>query len=831
MTKSRYKPHPDDKKVPIDTLRTLPTDRPVAVYYRQSTLEQVGNISTVVQTVDMTKHLMRLGWARSDIILIDMDAGVSGTKKIDERPGMRELFDLIEHGEIGAVACEDEDRLFRDVTQIQVNIFIEACKSAHVMVITPSITYDFADPVLGDFHARQSRFKSEIAADYIKSFVRGKLHRAKQHLARNGRWFGGRVPPGYMIDIRKTLDDGQPNQHWRKYVPFKPYAEVVLAYFEMFVSKAGNLHDTLRQIYENGPFYPDRNICLPPPGFRRIYPFHPYPNGYCPGRQALQHLLTNAVYIGHWVMNDAVVIYDNHPAIVPDDLFFRAFNYLSPVTLKGEPNQNYRPFRDLARPTLEEHRTEERPLCSGMIVWEYGGKPLTLSTIWISQHEYYVYAAQTGEPIDRYKWSKKASEIDQAVVELVRQKLVATFDEDVWAATLADFTDAFEKERVHITARITQLERVMDNLAVGLGQLSNPAMIQRAEKQFSEAQTEYERLKANLEDNDAEAKSYQAVVQLRKEYLPALNHWDDLERNEKRAVLHAFIEQIEATPFDRSGLMLQIKWRDQTTDEVMLIRQSGAARDWLMSEVQELLDLLDNDASQVEIAAAFPDRTWEAIRHRIWEVRGGGAVDHIDPKPIHDRETYTDYVERISGDTVRKAGSGDRWNSEDAQRLLDLFDAGATQVQIAEAFPTRRWWRIRAKLTKMRGTGLKIPAVGTIQRNETIHDYWKRTGQSSGGEEVDEDVDDDGSTVTVRSTTNLPDCPDGSRARERLRCIGFRGPLRRGGRGGGEPGHRWPVHSRLPQRPPARRLRSLRRACEPRPPHRRAVPAAGTAGG
>jgi hypothetical protein len=232
-------------------------------------------------------------------------------------------------------------------------------------------------------------------------------------------------------------------------------------------------------------------------------------------------------------------------------------------------------------------------------------------------------------------------------------------------------------------------------------------------------------------------------------------------------VLHAFIEQIEATPFDRSGLMLQIKWRDQTTDEATLIRQSGGARDWLMSEVQELLALLDNDASQVEIAAAFPDRTWEAIRHRIWKVRGGGAVDYIDPKPMRDREKYADFVTRINDGTDRIAGSGDRWNTDDEKRLLDLFDAGATQVGIAEAFPARRWWRIRAKLAKMRGTGLKIPAVGVIQRNKTIHDHWKRAGQSSDGEEVDEDTDYDESTVTVQSTTNRSDCRGGSRAHER----------------------------------------------------------------
>jgi hypothetical protein len=45
-----------------------------------------------------------------------MDAGISGTTKIDERPGMSKLFALINQKAIGAVACQDEDRLFRDVT-------------------------------------------------------------------------------------------------------------------------------------------------------------------------------------------------------------------------------------------------------------------------------------------------------------------------------------------------------------------------------------------------------------------------------------------------------------------------------------------------------------------------------------------------------------------------------------------------------------------------------------------------------------------------------------------------------------------------------------------
>ena len=152
MGKRRYKPNVPAKAT--DTLSALPTDRPIAVYYRQSTKSQIGNISTSIRTVDMVEHLKGRGWSEDDIIMIDMDGGVSGTTKIDERPGMRMLFDLITSGQIAAVACQDEDRLFRDVTQIQVNIFIEACRGSSVQVVTPSMVYDFANELTGTFHAR-----------------------------------------------------------------------------------------------------------------------------------------------------------------------------------------------------------------------------------------------------------------------------------------------------------------------------------------------------------------------------------------------------------------------------------------------------------------------------------------------------------------------------------------------------------------------------------------------------------------------------------------------------------------------------------------------------
>ena len=122
----KYKPQHSDEISPVQP-GILPTDRPVAVYYRQSSMKQVGNISTDMQQIDLPHYIMSLGWSQDRIILIDEDEGVSGAKSIDERVGMSRLFDLILTRKIGAVAVQAEDRLFRDETQIQVNVFIDAC--------------------------------------------------------------------------------------------------------------------------------------------------------------------------------------------------------------------------------------------------------------------------------------------------------------------------------------------------------------------------------------------------------------------------------------------------------------------------------------------------------------------------------------------------------------------------------------------------------------------------------------------------------------------------------------------------------------------------------
>ena len=320
----KYKPQRSEDSIPV-LPGALPLDCPIAVYYRQSSMAQVGNISTDMQQIDLPKYVVSLGWQEQNIILIDEDEGVSGAKRIDERAGMSRLFDLMITGKIGAVAVQAEDRLFRDETQIQVNVFIDACVKNDVRVLTPYFKYNFADKHEGPYHRLLFRMRAEQAADFLNSYVRGRLYAAKERMLMQGMWMGGNINLGYMVDDRKSLPSGIPNPDWRKYQPFEPCAEVVVKIFETFVMLGGNRRATLRYLYDNGPHFPDFDnpdlLHEVPPGFIWAKPMRMLKRGgiYMVGTIALQNMLTNAVYLGHWVFKDRVVQWNNHPAIVQNE--------------------------------------------------------------------------------------------------------------------------------------------------------------------------------------------------------------------------------------------------------------------------------------------------------------------------------------------------------------------------------------------------------------------------------------------------------------------------------------------------------------------------------
>ena len=188
---------------------TIPQGAKVGIYARQSTLNQVKNntVSAEMQTDELFVLATRMGVKEEDIILYIENQRKDGTVKnasgrlrIDQREGLQALVQRIEAGEIKAVITFLEDRLFRDETQIQVNTFILICQEHTVLVITPFMTYDFRNP----YHVKQFRWKCEQAADFLREYIRYRLHAAKQHVSSRGQYDGRTVPVGYIVHRRRV---------------------------------------------------------------------------------------------------------------------------------------------------------------------------------------------------------------------------------------------------------------------------------------------------------------------------------------------------------------------------------------------------------------------------------------------------------------------------------------------------------------------------------------------------------------------------------------------------------------------------------------------------
>lgn len=448
---------------------SLPLDRAVAVYYRQSSMKQVGNVSTDIQQIDLPRYVNSLGWAVDEIMLIDEDEGVSGAKRIDERKGMSRLYNLIITGAIGTVAVQAEDRLFRDETQIQVNVFIDACVKNSVRVITPYFKYNFADKHEGPYHRLLFRMRAEQAADYLNSYVRGRLMAAKERMMLQGMWVGENINLGFMVDDRKNLSNGIPNPAWRRYVPFEPCADVVVQIFETFVAKGGNIRSTLRHIFDTGPHFPDFDDPalqhLVPPGFMWAKPLRMLKRGniYMPGSLALVNMMTNPVYLGHWMHKERVVVWNNHPAIVPEDLFYRAFNYLSPYTLEGEENPHYAPRLGRVHSTKKKVHTLPRAIYEGLIGSFHEGKWRNANVACRKSIATYAYNCHYMDLADNQHlmWARHCEYFDKAITDMLHSKLRATFDPQVWEDVLASASEDFETERRMLRHQLAAIEQKM----------------------------------------------------------------------------------------------------------------------------------------------------------------------------------------------------------------------------------------------------------------------------------------------------------------------------------------------------------------------------------
>jgi len=655
---------------PIDPYKAqaLPLGRPAAVYYRQSSEGQIGNIMTTLQTIDMIEHLLHQGWVRENVAMIDADAAVSGTKKIRERKGMSQLYDLIEAGQIGLVAAQDVDRFFRDVTMIETNLFIDACKRNNVQVMTPRMVYDFAHPIMGSSHIKMFREEAQRAADYLEYQIRGRLVKARHSRSAGGMWSGRKILPGFMVDCRAKVDE-QRNPDFRKYKRFDLYADVLLRYFEIFRENNGNLFQTWHQIDRNGPYFPNIPEGAVPEGFKATVHLKrrsPFTNGLTPSHTGLTYMLVNVAYIGHWIHMGAVVQWNNHEPIIPLDLFMFAYNRLSPTDFHGDPNPQYVPYRPWTRHDKAE-RTEAPPAYSGLVYTddlpEFPHK--RLATIWNTNAGHYKYLLNE-YPYRSNVWNIQAIILDRLIDEMLLERLRATtIDEAAWKAALASVENVDQSEVRRLKAAIRQAETAKDNIIATLGLLSNAEMVARAQAKFEKSDNEIIELKAELNRIQSGKQQSKSLAEARPALEMVIKRWSEVPHDEKRGLFEAFASHVKVSKVTRHTKHVTVFWRDGSTSKRSTTHKCNGYF-WDEAELEALREKFDSNVDQWRILREFPDYTWRSLQERYAYRYGNGHFpkDYAGKKPYNRFARWQDtaeyQVERKASQLAASGASIDR---------------------------------------------------------------------------------------------------------------------------------------------------------------------------
>jgi len=290
---------------------------------------------TVLVRQSSAKQAERLGFARERIRVLDWDMGIGAyNTTIEDRPALRHwLSELLPRGESRVVLVSQEDRLFRDRTEIQVNRFIEQV-GRHggwvVCGIGNARIYCFRR----EMDRELFRMACKYGRQYVEYHIKGRLHPAIQRAALAGRYAGGPIPWGYLVDY----DAYSPT--FKRFVRYEPHARLVVDHiFRTFAAlPTPSTIEVARHWGREGLVWPffglgvdARRVRLVEARCRRNealggYDFH--------FRQA-HNVLTDVAYLG-WRARQGQVAWDDerqapricHEPLVEPDLFWWCYDQL-----------------------------------------------------------------------------------------------------------------------------------------------------------------------------------------------------------------------------------------------------------------------------------------------------------------------------------------------------------------------------------------------------------------------------------------------------------------------------------------------------------------------
>ncbi len=257
---------------PQQKIRPEHLDRAAVVYVRQSSRQQVleHSESTRLQYA-LAERAVALGWARTQVMVIDDDLGVSAATA-DSRKGFARLVTEVTMGRVGVVLGIEMSRLAR--TGRDWHQLLELCCLSGVLLAGPDGVYD---PGVGN--------------DRLLLGLKGTMSEHELYLIRQ-RMLSGKLAKAERGELAVPLPIGYVRRPSGEVIldPDEQARHVVRLVFSTF-GRLGTLNGVLRYLVDQQVQLPVRMHAGPAKGgieWRR------------PTRETLQIMLHNPVYAGYY---------------------------------------------------------------------------------------------------------------------------------------------------------------------------------------------------------------------------------------------------------------------------------------------------------------------------------------------------------------------------------------------------------------------------------------------------------------------------------------------------------------------------------------------------
>jgi DNA invertase Pin-like site-specific DNA recombinase len=267
MSNSHYD---NDNEFRSPKLKAWHLQRRAVVYVRQSSPQQVlDHRESTARQYALPDRAFALGWARSQITVIDDDQGRSG-QTAEGRPGFQRLLAEVALDQVGLILGLEMSRLARSCSDW--HHLLELCARYHTLLADPDGLYDptdYNDRLLLGLKGTMSEAELHI--------LKERMYQGMLNKARRGELFT-HAPIGYvkLPTGRFALD------------PDEQVQAVVRLIFDEF-DRQGSLHGLLRYLVHRRVRIPVRPHSGPNKGqleWRR------------PNRETLQNLLHHPIYAG-----------------------------------------------------------------------------------------------------------------------------------------------------------------------------------------------------------------------------------------------------------------------------------------------------------------------------------------------------------------------------------------------------------------------------------------------------------------------------------------------------------------------------------------------------